>query len=277
MSVGQLPYPEQISFPPVDVSKVTPTVADVALLEHTRTLDTGSNELGAFTSDTRPTDTEVQALIAQAVTIVLAPLPDYFQESLYDRVRQAVALQTALLIESSFYREQANTGTIVALGQALSGMLSAIEADAGGARSSARVDSIVLRSTIAEYDPYYPLPPPPVVGGSIYAALPSTPPSGPPQINSISPTSSSLSSRVNVTVTASGQNLVVTADLVAFLVDSTGALLPSMAIADPSGNGSMLAVTFPPPPATTALGAGVFHLLKGGTPYGPDMAWDWIA
>ena len=31
MSVGQLPYPEQIQFPPVDVDQVTPSVDDVAL------------------------------------------------------------------------------------------------------------------------------------------------------------------------------------------------------------------------------------------------------
>lgn len=164
MSVGNLPYPEQITFPPVDVTKVTPTSDDVALLCATRTIDTSGTQLGTFTSDTNPTDTQTAALIDQAVTLVLAPLPDYLQESLYERIRQTAALQAAILVETSFYREQANTGSIVAMQAALTGMQRAIQEDAGGAGASQRVDSVVVRSTMAEYDPYYVMPPPPVVG-----------------------------------------------------------------------------------------------------------------
>ena len=165
MSVGQLPYPEQISFAGVDQAAVTPSIDDVALLTATRTIDSTGAQLGVFTSDTNPTAAQVQALIVQAVTLVLAPLPDYFQTSLYGRVQQAITVQAAILIETSFYREQANAGSIVALSSALGAMCAAIEADAGGAKMSRRVDSIVVRTTGAEYDPYYTMPPPPVVGG----------------------------------------------------------------------------------------------------------------
>lgn len=164
MSVAQAPYPGQPAFPPVDRTQCTPTSDDVALLVATRTIDSTGDELGTFTSDTRPTDVQTDALIGQALTMVLTPLPDRFSSSLYDRVSQAVALQTAILVETSFYREQANTGSITALQARLGEMLTAVAEDAGGAGISNRVDSVVVRSTIADYDPYYSPPPPPVVG-----------------------------------------------------------------------------------------------------------------
>lgn len=181
MSIGQFPYAEQISFPPVDHSQVTPTVDDVAVLCATRTIDTGGTQLGTFTSDTVPTDLQVQSLILQAVTLVLAPLPDYLQQSLYPRITQAVRLQAVVLLETSFYREQANAGSIVALTSALDALLRAIEQDAGGGPAE-RVDSIVMRSTMAEYDPLYVMPPPPVVGGGQSAAWVDGPGPAPPQL-----------------------------------------------------------------------------------------------
>ena len=169
MSVGQLPYPEQITFPPVDRGQVTPSPDDVALLCATRTIDESGTQLGVFTSDTNPTDAQVQGLIEQAVTLVLTPLPDYVQENLYGRIQQAAALQAAVLVETSFYREQANAGSITALQSALAAMGKAIAIDAGAPGGVGSVDSIVVRSTMAEYDPYYVMPPPPVVGGGATA------------------------------------------------------------------------------------------------------------
>jgi hypothetical protein len=117
-----------------------------------------------FTSDTNPTDAQCDALITQAVQLVLTPLPDYLPASLYGRIRQAASLQAAILVETSFYREQANSGSIVALTAAMRALLDAIQEDSGGAGVSNRVDSIVARSTMAEYDPYYTMPPPPTQG-----------------------------------------------------------------------------------------------------------------
>jgi hypothetical protein len=278
MSVGQLPYPEQIQFPPVDVDQVTPSVDDVALLCATRTIDTTGAQLSTFTSDTRPTDAQAGALIAQATTMVLAPLPDHLQESLYVRIRQAVALQAALLVETSFYREQANTGTVVAMSNALQAMLRAIQEDAGGAGISQRVDSIVVRATYAEYDPYYQMPPPPVVGGGAAQWAPPAAPTGPPQVASINPTGFSVANAQNVIVSASGVNFAVTADLVAVLEDHAGTKIQTSNIADPSGQGTMLVATFPPPPTPApALGAGWFYLLKAGASYGALTPWEWMA
>ena len=158
------PYPGQPTFPPIDRTQCAPTSDDVALLEATRTIDTAGDELGEFTSDTRPTDVQTDALIQQALEMVLTPLPDRVQENLYPRIRQAVALQAAILVETSFYREQANTGSITAMQSTLAAMLDSIQEDAGGAGNANQVDSVVVRSTMADYDPYYAMPPPPVVG-----------------------------------------------------------------------------------------------------------------
>jgi hypothetical protein len=207
VSIGQLPYPSQVTFPLVDHAKVTPTSDDVALLVATRTIDSASNELGQFTTDTRPTDAQVDALIQQALTMVLTPLPDRLQESLYPRIREAVAVQAAILVETSFYREQANTGTITALNTRLGAMLEAIQEDAGGAGVSNRVDSIVLRSTMTEYDPYYALPPPPVVGWPI-----SPPPVvAVPALSAVTPASGQDAGGDTLTVTGTGLTAVVRA------------------------------------------------------------------
>lgn len=276
MSVGQPPYYEQITFPPIDHAAVTPSVAEVSLLEATRTIDESGTQLGVFTSDTQPTDTQCEGLIAQAVILVLTPLPDYLQQSLYPRIRQAIALQAAILIETSFYREQANAGSVVAMTQSLRMAVAAIEEDAGGAGSSQRVDSIVERSTMTDYDPYYPMPPPPYVGGGASAWLPPQPPTGPPELDSISPSGWSVGNQGSVIVTVSGRNLQALPNLAAYLQDSAdGQLISIPPIIDPSGQGTMLVATFSAPPPDVALGPGWFYLLLNGDSYGALMSWEW--
>lgn len=275
MSATQ-PYPEQYTFPPVDRDAVAPTVDDVALLVATRTMDSSSTQLGVFTDDTNPTDVQVQGLIDQAITLVLTPLPDYLPESLYGRIRQAVALQAAILEEISFYREQANAGSIVALSAQLATLQRAIQEDTGGAGVSSRVDSIVVRSTMADYDPYYVMPPPPVVGvGNAWAGA--QPPTGPAQVTSISPPAWSVSNAQSVVVAASGLNLAADG-LVAHLQDSSGHEVTTETIADPSGQGTMLVATFPAPDPATPLGVGWFYFTADGVSYGGALEpWEWVA
>jgi hypothetical protein len=278
VSVGQFPYPEQITFPPIDHEAVTPTVAEVALLEATRTIDSSGTQLGIFTSDTNPTDAQCEALIEQAVMMVLTPLPDYLQTSLYGRIRQAVALQAAVLVETSFYREQANAGSIVSMTTALRAMLNALQEDSGGAGVSNRVDSIVARSTMTDYDPYYAMPPPPYVGGGSSAWLQPQPPTGPPQLDAISPTGWSKANQSSVIVSVSGLNLQALPGLAAHLQDSAGGQLMAIPpVIDPSGQGTMLVATFSAPPPDVALGPGWFYLLLSGQSYGPLLPWEWVA
>lgn len=149
-------------FPVVDRLRVAPSVQEVALLERTRTVDQSGEEQGDFTPSTRPKITEVEELIQQAVELTLADLPDYVPESLYPRVQQAITLKAAVLIELSFYREQYNQGSAKGYDTMYDKLIASIEL-VGGLGDGKRVDSIMGRSTMVEFDPDLPIPPPRVI------------------------------------------------------------------------------------------------------------------
>ena len=113
-------------WPAVDVDEVTPSVDDVAALEGTRRMDDSVEEQLTFTADTRPTDTQVQALIDQAVPVVLAQLNPTFPPDYYSEVSHAIALYAAILVEGSYYREQLNVGSVALYRALLEQTLTAI-------------------------------------------------------------------------------------------------------------------------------------------------------
>lgn len=82
-----------------------PTLEDVGALIRARTKDNTGVELGTFTDQTRPTDVEVNTLIAQAVAEVSSRCGDV-PVPLEDAARRAAALRTGQLIERSYYPEQ---------------------------------------------------------------------------------------------------------------------------------------------------------------------------
>jgi hypothetical protein len=101
-----------------------PSVDDVALLLRTRTVgagpggsliggDTGPVELTTFTAETRPTATEVEAMIDVASDEVLAQLPAEIASS-FHAIRRSIALRAAVLIEASFFRESADASLAAA-------------------------------------------------------------------------------------------------------------------------------------------------------------------
>lgn len=92
------------------VSDYTPTVAQVGALLRARTKDTGGNELGTFTSATRPTDTEVNLLIAQAAGTLSTKAGDDIPAALFDEASQLAAIRAAMLVELSYFPEQIMTG-----------------------------------------------------------------------------------------------------------------------------------------------------------------------
>jgi hypothetical protein len=95
-----------VEWPPIDLTQVTPDEDSVAALERTRTVDANGNDTGLFTPDTRPTDTEAQDLIQQARDDVLAQLRRAVDPIHYPQIRHIVAIYAALLVETSYYREQ---------------------------------------------------------------------------------------------------------------------------------------------------------------------------
>jgi hypothetical protein len=103
--------------PAAGEASITPSVEQVALLLRTRTVglssgglggDTGPSDVTTFTATTRPTASEVEDLIDMAVGVVTGPLggSGNIAEHRQRQVRYAVALYAAMLVETSFFREQ---------------------------------------------------------------------------------------------------------------------------------------------------------------------------
>lgn len=89
-------------------------VAQVGALLRTRTKDAQGNELGTFTTATRPTADEVVLLIGQALEDVTDGAPADTLPGVPDtcvtRVQRAAALRAAMLVELTYYPEQISAG-----------------------------------------------------------------------------------------------------------------------------------------------------------------------
>lgn len=86
------------------------TLADVGALLHARTKDPQGNELGTFTSTTRPTDAQVGILIGHAKGAIENEIGVEIDERWHPAARELVALAAALRIELAYYPEQVATG-----------------------------------------------------------------------------------------------------------------------------------------------------------------------
>lgn len=84
---------------------IPPTVAEVGTLMRARTRDSMGNELGTFTTDTRPTATEVTEMIDSASELVEGRLGDV-PERLEPIVTTIIALRAAMAIELSYFPEE---------------------------------------------------------------------------------------------------------------------------------------------------------------------------
>jgi hypothetical protein len=86
-----------------------PTSREVGAMLRTRTRLPGGQELGFFTNDTRPTDAEVDLLVAQAYEDLISRTQADIPEVLIGQFRQTLILATALRIELSYFPEQIAT------------------------------------------------------------------------------------------------------------------------------------------------------------------------
>lgn len=83
----------------------SPTVAQVGSLLRTRTKGPNMEYLGTFTTETVPTEDQVESLIPQAVGEVEARTGE-IPESLESRAGNVAALYAAMLVELSYFPEQ---------------------------------------------------------------------------------------------------------------------------------------------------------------------------
>lgn len=159
----------EVAFPQVDVPAVTPTPTEVATLMQSKLVSAGGGPLSDFTDTSRPSTAQAAGLIGSAVVLVLSSVPVDLPEYVHGRVKEAVKYQAAILIERSFFEDggqgaQSNVPAWTAIlrgGDGKGGLIGAIERAVGDASGAKRgVGSAVIRSTMTDYDPYYPLPVP---------------------------------------------------------------------------------------------------------------------
>jgi hypothetical protein len=101
---------------------ISPSVDDVALLLRTRTTgdglaiglgsDTGPTDVTTFTANTRPAVTEVENTILTAVSAVGGMFTGTVPDASVGVAKHAVALYACVLIEVSFFRDQANDESV---------------------------------------------------------------------------------------------------------------------------------------------------------------------
>lgn len=165
MSSGNIDFTNILDpdLPQIDRSQVRPSGSQVAIRCATRTMDQTGVPQGRWTDTTWPTADMAEGIIDQAVEETLADMPDYLPESTYPRVLQCVILKAACIVERTCYREQSEKGSSKNHEDTYEKLLASIEMVTGGTTAGHRVDSVMLRSTMAEYEPDYPLPPPRVM------------------------------------------------------------------------------------------------------------------
>jgi len=93
---------------PIDPATMRPSVDDVARLLRARTKDDAGHEVGTFTADTRPTDTQVEGHIDSAVALVGTHLPPIgtVDQAYAPAIAALIAYRAALQIEKSYFPEQ---------------------------------------------------------------------------------------------------------------------------------------------------------------------------
>jgi hypothetical protein len=84
----------------------TPTVREVGAKLRARTVDNAGNELGTFTSATRPTDTEVTDAIVEEVGALAAWVGPDLPPLLWPLARSAALARVAARIELDYWPEQ---------------------------------------------------------------------------------------------------------------------------------------------------------------------------
>lgn len=104
-ATGALP-----DWPVIDHAAVQPNVDAVARLLRTRTKTQDGTVKPTFDDTTIVKGTEVSALIGDAEELVLSQLPEQLDPELYPRVKYAITLQAAILVEASFFRTQETMG-----------------------------------------------------------------------------------------------------------------------------------------------------------------------
>ena len=91
------------------VTDYTPTLAEVGALVSKRTKDANGNELGTFTTATRPTAAQATVLIGMATQAIENKIGSDIPADLQDNAKTLAAYKAASLVEATYYSEQIRT------------------------------------------------------------------------------------------------------------------------------------------------------------------------
>lgn len=154
---------------------VRPTVEDVAILERSRTggttaLGSAEGTEGTFTDNTHPTATEVEQYIDMAMDLLVPQIGPDVLPTHWPLIRRAVALEAAILIEGSVFREQVDEGAVALWTSLLTRIMSsaltltnAVVTEDGGTPSTPPARNgyyVATVKTVSSTAPPIPLPDP---------------------------------------------------------------------------------------------------------------------
>jgi hypothetical protein len=150
------------------VSPTRPTVGDVARLLRARTKTSSGDELGTFTSETRPTDIEVADIVQMVEAYVTARLGVPVPEQFVDAVRFMVTLKSAMDVELSYWPEQVRSDRsayeqyAAQFTDGMTSLMTSIEEATGGTKGRSQWEfgsmPVVSWTMQPAYDPAEPVP-----------------------------------------------------------------------------------------------------------------------
>ena len=137
------------SFPP-GIDAIRPTVQMVADLVRVRVVHEGGETVPVTTFDatTWPTADDVLRLIEQGTHAIWTQVPGSLAEPWPPAAQHLAALYTAILIETSYYREQLTDDMVAMYRDLLTSGIKGLGASVSASETipSRRVDTVVMRS-----------------------------------------------------------------------------------------------------------------------------------
>lgn len=151
--------------PAAILQQIRPSAQMVSDLVRTRIVSEGGGQVPPddldfnppdnFTAYTYPTITQVERLIDQATTYIVAQVPGSIAEDYLPSAKHLSALYTAILVEGSYFREQLTDDQVQLywelLKSGIRGVQTAGDSSSSGLGGGGHVDSVVTRGVY--YDP----------------------------------------------------------------------------------------------------------------------------
>jgi hypothetical protein len=139
------------------LAAITPSVQEVADLVRVRVVAEGGymESLSSFDGDTYPTDADVERIITQAANFMFTQVPGSVVEPWDASGRHLVALYAAIIVETSYYREQLTDDMVALYREMLDAGIKGLGASTTpsepvGSQASRMVDTVVMRGIATE-------------------------------------------------------------------------------------------------------------------------------